>query len=104
MISIKEYVKDHKVKLIEMSDVFVSAIGVPGHFDDKYNFSNCDVIIDVGITRCDDKLRGDIDPIVEENHPMTYVTPVPGGVGLLTRLQLMNNVINAFMYQHLNKR
>lgn len=36
---------------------------------------------------------------VKNNVENTYVTPVPGGVGLLTRISLLKNVIDAYKIQ-----
>ena len=50
------------------------------------------VIVDVGINRGEDgKLHGDAEPGL----PVKLQTPVPGGVGLLTRLALMDNLVEA---------
>ena len=70
-----------------IADLIVSAVGKPG-------FLNCYPIyipvIDVGINFVDGKLVGDC--INTENRD---VTPVPGGVGLLTRCMLLENVTKA---------
>ena len=47
------------------------------------------MIVDVGINRDETGLHGDAVP----NLPVFLQTPVPGGVGLLTRLALMENLI-----------
>lgn len=59
--------------------------------------SDCEIVIDVGINRDDaGKLCGDVNrESVEKLRPDTYVTPVPGGVGLLTRVSLLKNVVEA---------
>ena len=55
---------------------------------------NGQIIIDVGINRGDDdKICGDCDRDIYDIVDM--VTPVPGGVGLLTRLALLSNVVDA---------
>lgn len=84
------------------SDIVVSAIGKPKYFN-KYDFSEVDIIVDVGINRDENgKLCGDVDTLgFEFFHPQTYVTPVPGGVGLLTVASLMKNTIEAFELQNL---
>ena len=54
------------------------------------------IIIDVGINRDENgKLCGDIDQKDDEDYfgNWCYVTPVPGGVGLLTRVTLLKNVM-----------
>lgn len=56
------------------------------------------LVVDVGINRDENnKLCGDIDRgQLAELVPDTYVTPVPGGVGLLTRVSLLQNVVGAY--------
>ena len=58
--------------------------------DSFFNFKKNVVVIDVGINRGEDgKLHGDCEP----NLNVAFQTPVPGGVGLLTRLALLLNLI-----------
>ena len=49
------------------------------------------VVIDVGITRTDAGLLGDVDPKVIEI--ASYFAPMPGGVGPMTRAMLLTNLI-----------
>jgi methylenetetrahydrofolate dehydrogenase (NADP+)/methenyltetrahydrofolate cyclohydrolase len=81
---------------LQFADLIISAIGKPKYFD-GLSFNCPEIIVDVGINRDKDgKLCGDIDrESVERVFDDTYVTPVPGGVGLLTRLALLENVVNA---------
>ena len=52
------------------------------------------VVIDVGINRVDGKLCGDVN--FEQVYDIaSYITPVPGGVGPMTRATLMRNTVNA---------
>ena len=71
----------------DIADLIVTAVGKP-------NFLNCYPIrvpvIDVGINFVDGKLVGDC--INTDNRD---VTPVPGGVGLLTRCALLQNTLDA---------
>jgi len=78
------------------ADLIISAVGKPKLFD-GLNFNYPDIIVDVGINKDKDgKLCGDVDrESVERVFEDTYVTPVPGGVGLLTRVALLENVVNA---------
>ena len=55
------------------------------------------VIVDVGISREDGKLYGDVNPNVSEK--CSYLTPVPGGVGPLTIAMLANNLLKAYEIQ-----
>lgn len=79
------------------ADVIVSAIGKAKFLDLADIGSDCEIVIDVGINRDDaGKLCGDVNrESVEKLRPDTYVTPVPGGVGLLTRVSLLKNVVEA---------
>lgn len=88
-------------KYIYTADLVVSAIGKAKHFN-KFDFKSVDIIVDVGINRDENKkLCGDIDTDGFERYlPNTYVTPVPGGVGLLTRVSLMDNVIESYEMQN----
>lgn len=83
------------------ADYVFSAIGIPHYFDFSDFFGYCELIVDIGINRIkDNKLCGDINCCsFEEYLSGTYVTPVPGGVGLLTRLALMQNTLNAYKIQ-----
>lgn len=77
---------------LKNADLIVSAIGKEAYLDDSYEFRPSAVLIDVGINRGEDgKLHGDAIP----NLALHFQSPVPGGVGLLTRLSLMENVIEA---------
>ena len=79
------------------ADVIVSAIGKAKFLDWADIGSDCEIVIDVGINRDDaGKLCGDVNrESVEKLLPDTYVSPVPGGVGLLTRVSLLKNVVEA---------
>lgn len=82
------------MKYTKQSDVVISAIGKANYFDENY-FSDEQILIDVGINRDKNgKLCGDICEDAKWNAYLA--TPVPNGVGLLTRLSLMENVIKAY--------
>ena len=90
---IKQYTKN--------SDIVISAIGVPNFFTKDY-FNKDSVIIDVGINRDENgRLCGDVSQ--EAKDLVRFATPVPGGVGLLTRLALIDNLIKAENYQSVLK-
>ena len=75
------------------ADILVVAIG-------RANFITADMVrpgatvVDVGINRTDDGLIGDVEygPVSEV---AGLITPVPGGVGPLTRVMLLVNTLNA---------
>lgn len=84
------------------ADILIAALGKPG-------FVNADmvkegaVIIDVGITRVEDatakkgfRIKGDVN--FDEVSPKTsFITPVPGGVGLMTIAALLSNTMKAYL-------
>lgn len=83
------------------SDLVISAIGKPKYFKEEY-FTEDTIIVDVGINRDENnQLCGDIDKDDVEKHlNYVYVTPVPGGIGLITVVTLMKNVVEAYELQN----
>jgi methylenetetrahydrofolate dehydrogenase (NADP+)/methenyltetrahydrofolate cyclohydrolase len=75
--------------LIKESDVVIAAIG-SAHFIKPEMVKPGAVIVDVGITRVDDRLVGDVDPTVAQI--ASAMATMPGGVGPLTRAMLLQNV------------
>lgn len=73
------------------ADILIVATGKPGLIK-KNMVKKGATVIDVGITRTEEGIKGDVDTF-EVNKVAKYVTPVPGGVGLTTVLSLMENVI-----------
>src|SRR5580765_1946777 len=55
------------------------------------------VVIDVGMNRTEDGLRGDVDPAAAERAGL--ITPVPGGVGPMTIAMLLRNTIKAAKFR-----
>ena len=79
----------------KLADVIVVAVG-KNDFLTKDMVKKGALIVDVGINRgADGKLCGDVAKDVSD---ITTVTPVPGGVGLLTCATLMRSVTNAHMW------
>ena len=76
-------------RYIANADIIVVAIGKKHFLDNKFQYKDSAVVIDVGISRDEDGLHGDALP----NLPVRIQTPVPGGVGLLTRLALYENLL-----------
>ena len=74
---------------LKNADIVVVAIGKKHLIDDRFDFKKSAVLVDVGINRDEEGLHGDILP----NRDVFLQTPVPGGVGLLTRLALMENLL-----------
>ncbi len=76
------------------ADILVSATGIK-HLIKGYMVKDGSVVIDVGITREDGKLYGDVD-FDSVNKKTSYITPVPGGVGPMTVVMLMSNTIDSY--------
>ena len=74
------------------ADVLVAAVGVP-HLVTPEMVKAGAAVIDVGMTRTDAGLVGDVDPAVAER--AGFLTPVPGGVGPMTIAMLLANTIHA---------
>ncbi len=74
------------------ADVLVAAVGQPGCVT-KDMVKPGAVVIDVGTTVVDGKLRGDADPAVGE--VAGWLSPVPGGVGPMTITMLLYNTLRA---------
>ena len=74
------------------ADIVIAAIGQP-HFLKAAMIKAGAVVLDVGISRTDAGLIGDVDPGVFE--VASFVAPMPGGVGPMTRAMLLMNVVDA---------
>lgn len=74
---------------VSHADIIVIAIGKESFLDNRFSYKKDAVIVDVGINRSKDGLKGD----ALKDLPVALQTPVPGGVGLLTRLALYENLI-----------
>mgnify|MGYP003345328730 FL=1 len=72
------------------ADIVIAAIGNP-HFLKPEAIKDGSVLIDVGITRTENGLLGDIDPSCSDK--ASYFAPIPGGVGPMTRAMLLQNVV-----------
>lgn len=76
--------------LTRRADVIVAAVGVP-HMLTADMVSPGAAVVDVGVSRVDGKLTGDVAPDVWD--VAGKVSPNPGGVGPLTRTFLLTNVV-----------
>ena len=84
------------------ADILVAAVGRAGFVTGDMVKPGA-VVIDVGINRnAQGKLCGDVD-YEEAAEKAGYITPVPGGVGLMTRAMLMQNTLQAAQKQALAK-
>jgi methylenetetrahydrofolate dehydrogenase (NADP+) / methenyltetrahydrofolate cyclohydrolase len=85
---------------IQQADIVIAALGIPEYVKADMIKEGA-VVVDVGITRVDDAsakngytLRGDVtyDEVAAK---ASWITPVPGGVGPMTRIGLLLNTLNA---------
>ncbi len=86
--------------LIKQADIVISALGVPNFIKD-YMIKDGAIIIDVGITRVPDdsvkgyKIVGDVD-FENVSKKAKMISPVPGGVGPMTIVSLLQNTLKAY--------
>jgi len=78
------------------ADVLVAAVGVPGMVTADLVKQGA-AVVDVGITRTDAGLVGDVDPGAAD--VAAFLTPVPGGVGPMTIACLLENTIRAARFR-----
>jgi methylenetetrahydrofolate dehydrogenase (NADP+) / methenyltetrahydrofolate cyclohydrolase len=95
-------------EICRSADIIIAALGRPGFITEDMVKDGA-VVIDVGITRIEDKTRrsgyrlsGDVD--FEKVAPKcSFITPVPGGVGPMTIAALMKNTYKACALKHYEK-
>ncbi len=75
------------------ADILVAAVGSPSLISAQHVREGA-VVIDVGINRTDDGLVGDVD-FESVSQVASAITPVPGGVGPMTRAMLLANTLAA---------
>ena len=80
------------------ADILIVAVGKPNLITSEY-IKNGAVVVDVGINRIDGKIVGDV-AFNEVKDIVSAITPVPGGVGPMTVLALMYNVLKAYKIQN----
>jgi len=81
---------------VARADVLVAAVGQPGVVRPEMVKRGA-AVIDVGITRTDKGLRGDVAPETAERAGL--ITPVPGGVGPMTVAMLLRNTLRAARFR-----
>lgn len=78
---------------VARADILVVAVGRPGLIPAEWVAPGA-TVVDVGMNRLDDgRLVGDVDPRAAER--AAWITPVPGGVGPMTRAMLLHNTLEA---------
>jgi methylenetetrahydrofolate dehydrogenase (NADP+)/methenyltetrahydrofolate cyclohydrolase len=98
-LSVKKLLEARGLKVVlkeepEQADVLISALGKP-HFVKKEMIKDGAVLIDIGITKVDTKVLGDID-FEDVKEKASYITPVPGGIGPMTIAFLFKNALEIF--------
>jgi methylenetetrahydrofolate dehydrogenase (NADP+) / methenyltetrahydrofolate cyclohydrolase len=78
------------------ADVLVAAVGRAGVVSGEM-VKPGSAVIDVGVNRTEEGLRGDVDPAAAERAGL--ITPVPGGVGPMTIAMLLRNTIKAARFR-----
>ena len=88
-------------EITKQADLLIVAIGKPNFIVKDMIKEGC-VIVDVGINRKENskEICGDVD-FENVKEKCSYITPVPGGVGPMTIVTLMENIVRA--YERLNK-
>jgi len=79
------------IQVTQKADILITALGQPQVIKAEHIKKDA-ILIDVGFTRKDDKIMGDIDPVSVADKA-SYISPVPGGVGPLTVAYLLKNVV-----------
>ena len=85
------------VDITKNTDIIISATGVKNLIKEDMVGDNT-VIVDVGITRENGKLYGDVD-FDNVSKKASLITPVPGGVGPMTIASLAQNILKAYKMQ-----
>jgi methylenetetrahydrofolate dehydrogenase (NADP+)/methenyltetrahydrofolate cyclohydrolase len=76
---------------VRKAEVLIVAVGKAGLIKGDWVKDGA-IVVDVGINRVGDKLVGDVEFDGAEKHA-SWITPVPGGVGPLTVVMLMRNLV-----------
>lgn len=84
----------HLALITKHCDILISAVGKPGLIT-KDHVSPGQVVVDVGTTVVDGKLKGDI-AFDEVEKIVDWISPVPGGVGPMTVASLFENLLQAY--------
>ena len=75
----------------KLADIVISGVGKPGLIKGNMIKKGA-VVIDAGTSKYNNKIRGDVD-FKSASKKASYITPVPGGVGPMTVVSLMENLV-----------
>lgn len=81
---------------VARADVVVAAVGRPGIVSPEMVKAGA-AVLDVGLTRTEEGIRGDVDPAVSE--VAGHLTPMPGGTGPMTIAMLLRSTVKAARYR-----
>lgn len=86
-------------KITKLADVLIVAVGKP-HFIKAEMIKDGAVVVDVGINRIagTNKIVGDVD-FENAKDKCSFISPVPGGIGPMTIITLMENLLKAYRNQ-----
>lgn len=79
-------------EITKKSDIIISGVGIPNFITEDMIKENA-IVIDVGISRINGKVVGDVD-FENVSKKTSYITPVPGGVGPMTIAMVLENILN----------
>jgi methylenetetrahydrofolate dehydrogenase (NADP+)/methenyltetrahydrofolate cyclohydrolase len=82
------------------ADILIVAVGLPNLITSDMVKPGA-VVVDIGCTKVDDKLFGDVD-FEPTSQIASYITPVPGGAGPMTVACLIENTVLAYEWLHEN--
>lgn len=81
---------------VRRADIVVAAVGIPGIVTAEMVKPGA-AVLDVGLTRTDEGIRGDVDPGVAE--VAGHLTPMPGGTGPMTIAMLLRSAVKAARFR-----
>jgi methylenetetrahydrofolate dehydrogenase (NADP+)/methenyltetrahydrofolate cyclohydrolase len=81
---------------VRRADIVVAAVGVPGIVGPDMVKPGA-AVLDVGLTRTEQGIRGDVDPAVAD--VAGYLTPMPGGTGPMTIALLLRSAVKAARFR-----
>jgi methylenetetrahydrofolate dehydrogenase (NADP+)/methenyltetrahydrofolate cyclohydrolase len=81
---------------VRRADIVVAAVGRPGIVTPEMVKPGA-AVLDVGLTRTEEGIRGDVDPSVAE--VAGHLTPMPGGTGPMTIAMLLRSAVKAARYR-----
>ncbi len=93
-ISITNLDEKDLIRKTKQVDLLITAVGKPG-FIKKEMIKEEAVIIDIGITKQNNKVYGDVD-FDDVKEKVSYITPVPGGVGPMTIAMALKNTLEIY--------